>query len=226
MNKGKRIKTKLVVFDWNGTLLSDTRVCTNAVNEVLHFCGAKPISIQRYRNTITTPVEELYIVNGCDKKFLRAHKKEFVDVFHNAYEKEASKCRMRKGARDVLTWLKKHNIERVVVSNHTLDGLKSQFDRLALHDLISEVDGNSNRLTVVNTLNKLESVQKYIKKKNYKPKEVIILGDSLEETELAHELGIVSVAITDGFFATSRLRAVKPDYLISNLLELKKIVKL
>ncbi|MBU6389618.1 HAD hydrolase-like protein [Patescibacteria group bacterium] len=54
--------------------------------------------------------------------------------------------------------------------------------------------------------------------------EVLIVGDSMEEIEIAHSTGSVSVAITNGYYSTRRLKAVNPDYLIDNLIQLEDII--
>ena len=63
-----------------------------------------------------------------------------------------------------------------------------------------------------------------IKTNNLKLNETIFLGDSNHEIEEAKEVGILSGAITWGFTSKERLEALKPDFVISNLEELKSVV--
>ncbi len=63
-----------------------------------------------------------------------------------------------------------------------------------------------------------------IKTKKLTTKEVVIVGDTLEEIEIAKNFGCYAVAITGGHNSTSRLKAMKPDFLLHNLSELKKII--
>lgn len=53
----------------------------------------------------------------------------------------------------------------------------------------------------------------------------MIIGDSPEEVEIGKDVGIKTVAITGGYYSTSRLRKSKPDFLINNLIELIRIVR-
>lgn len=216
---------KLVIFDWNGTLLSDTATCLGGVNAVLALCGQSPIDVERYRRTVTFPVMQLYTNNGCKEEFLEKTVKKLAAVFHTTYEQDSKHCRTRKGTRELLRWLKDNGIKSVLISNHTLDGISIQFKRLGLGKLITEIYANSDGSTVLKTKNKGEKGRAYMRKHGYKPSEVVIVGDSTEEIEIGHELDITSVAITDGFYDTARLKAAKPDYLITNLLQLRDIVK-
>jgi phosphoglycolate phosphatase-like HAD superfamily hydrolase len=63
-----------------------------------------------------------------------------------------------------------------------------------------------------------------VKELGLKPSEVMCIGDSREEIEIAKELGYVSVGICGGCFSVKRLKAAKPDYLIKNLSEIKTIL--
>jgi len=64
-----------------------------------------------------------------------------------------------------------------------------------------------------------------MKVKKHKKDDIIIVGDSLEEIEIGKNLGIKTVAITNGYVSTARLKAAKPDFLINTLTELIDIVE-
>ena len=46
---------KLVIFDWNGVLIADTRACLEADNYILKEFGGKPVSLKVYKDTIIIP---------------------------------------------------------------------------------------------------------------------------------------------------------------------------
>ena len=60
----------LIVFDWNGVLLADTRACMATDNHILKTFGGKPVSLKVYRDTIIIPSIDFYSQHGCDKKLL------------------------------------------------------------------------------------------------------------------------------------------------------------
>lgn len=72
--------------------------------------------------------------------------------------------------------------------------------------------------------NKQQKLAGYLKVHPYKQNEVAIIGDSSEEIEIGKKLGILSIAITDGYYATARLKAFEPNFLVYNLGEVKKII--
>ncbi|MFA6549934.1 MAG: HAD family hydrolase, partial [Candidatus Gracilibacteria bacterium] len=59
---------KLIVFDWNGTLLSDTQACMEADNHVLKAFGGKSVDLKTYRDTIVIPAIDFCVQHGCNRK--------------------------------------------------------------------------------------------------------------------------------------------------------------
>lgn len=211
---------KLVVFDWNGTLLSDTRACLAATNEVLKLFKKKPLTLQAYRATINAPVIEFYVQHGIKRDHLVENTQELSHIFHTFYEKRAQHCRTRAGARATLIYLKRHNIQGIILSNHTVAGITTQLKRLKLDGAITTVLANSALDTVVHGKNKLEKLQAYLRKEGIKPHETLIIGDSTEEIEVGKALGLTTVALCHGYYAEHRLRALHPDYVLGHLGEL------
>lgn len=58
----------------------------------------------------------------------------------------------------------------------------------------------------------------------FKSKEVLVVGDTEEEIEIAKQFGCRSVGLTGGNISAARLKAAKPDFLIHNLNQLKSII--
>src|SRR3989338_2644785 len=123
---------KLVVFDWNGVLIADTRGCLEADNYVLKAFGGKPVSLKVYRDTIIIPSLTFYTMHGADEKELRSNTEKWGRIFHDYYGRRVSKVRSRKGVRKLLKWLGKNNIKSIIMSNHLLDDIKLQLKRLKL----------------------------------------------------------------------------------------------
>jgi phosphoglycolate phosphatase len=216
---------KLIVFDFNGTLLSDTRACMDADNRVLETFGGKAVDLKTYRDTIIIPGINFYIQHGCRRARLELKSREVGQVLHTFYETRAAKCRTRRGAKKLLEWLQKNGIGSVILSNHTIAGINRQLKRLGLDHLITEVLANPAPGMTLKSRSKKEKLIDYLATHNCNPKDALIIGDSPEETEIGKELGIGTVAITDGYYATSRLKKAKPDYLVHNLAEFQRIVQ-
>lgn len=214
-----------VTFDWNGTLFADTRACMDADNHVLKTFGGNPVDLKTFRNTIIIPANEFYSQHGCDRAELEASYERVGKTFHGFYEPRAAKCRTRRGTRQVLNWLEQNSIGALILSNHTLEGIGIQLERLNMTDYFSDVLANSEKESSLKERNKQGKLHRYLQENNYEPKDMMIIGDSPEEVEIGKALNLKTVAITDGYYSTPRLRESNPDYLITNLNELIGIVE-
>jgi phosphoglycolate phosphatase-like HAD superfamily hydrolase len=78
---------KLVAFDWNGTLLSDTITTLNSSNKIFKLYGIKPISLKAFRETFAIPITDFY-------KHWTKKEIDFIELskkYHTIYEKAALK---------------------------------------------------------------------------------------------------------------------------------------
>jgi len=209
--------TKLVAFDWNSTLLADTTITLYAVNEVLSSLGKCPIDIHQFRRTTTMPVDGFYLNNGLTQEEIIENEQKISEIFHTEYEVLAKRCRTRRGTRETLRWLGSNSIESILVSNHTVEGILLQLERLNLRNYFSEIFANSCKNKAIKERTKLSKLKDHMINRGYDPQEVFIVGDASEEIEIGKELGIGTIAITGGVYSASRLRASSPDHLITNL---------
>ena len=126
---------KLVAFDWNGTLLADTKICWQACLPGFKIAGVnKPISLLKWRKTYNIPYIECLIKNGADRKLCIKNSKKISEVFHTIYEKSASGCRTRSGTSEILAWIRNQKIQSMIYSNHTVDGIEKQLKRLGIRE--------------------------------------------------------------------------------------------
>lgn len=216
---------KLVVFDWNGTLLADTLACMDADNCVLNTFGGKQVDLRTYRETIIIPAIDFYVEHGCKREQLQKGSEKLGKVFHTFYEPRVVKARTRKNAHKLLKWLKDHNIDSTILSNHTVEGISFQLKRLQIEKYIKELLANTILDSSMKKRNKTEKLLQYFEKSNLKSSEVVIIGDSPEEIEMGKSISITTVAITNGYYSKRRLVLSNPDYVIDNLNELITIIK-
>ncbi len=217
---------KLVAFDWNGTLLSDTQITLKAENISLKAIGVKPISLKKFQKTFDIPVTRYWDNLGFSKSFVKTHIDAIENTFHSQYKILAARARTRSGVRETLEWLVAKNIARVIFSNHDIPDIKRHLARLKIEKCITDVLANpgDGRLQIFNR-HKGQKLENYRKQNNFKSKEILCVGDMCEEIEIGKEYGYHTVAITGGFNSTARLKAAKSDFLIHNLKDLIGIIK-
>ncbi len=216
---------KLVVFDWNGVILSDTKACFESDNYIISHYGGTPVDMKTYKDTIVIPAIDFYTLHGCDRKKLVSNTKKLGDLFRNYCKSRSAKCRTRSGSRHLLKFIKNSSMKAIILSNDTVKDLNSQLKRLGMEDYFESVLANTENDTSMKKQGKGQKLKKYLRKQNYKSSEIIIIGDSPEEAEIAQKQGLSSVLITGGYYSKKRLIAATPDFLISNLKEFIPILQ-
>ncbi|MDR3642186.1 MAG: HAD hydrolase-like protein [Candidatus Doudnabacteria bacterium] len=218
---------KLVAFDWNGTLLADTLPSIQAENSLMKELGVnKKITLREYQNYFCIPINEYFKALGFSEKFFAQNSTTIFNGFYKYYEPLEKKCRTRGGTKQILAWLNKSQVAAVIYSNHFSDHIKKQTARLKISGHFAEILGRPlNDDSHMRSRGKIALLKNCIKKRGLRKEEVITLGDTEEEIDIGKSLGIITVAITGGYNSETRLKKRHPDFLIHNMLELKKIVK-
>lgn len=216
---------KLVVFDWNGTLFDDTKIVLEAVNaSEVKVLGIPPISLELYRETYDAPLHRFYENLGISRETFDAKSAEIAAKFHPIYEPLAAHARTRPGTKKTLRHLKKLGISCVILSNHTVEGIYLQLSRLKLTELFDAVLANGGTEEMHHT-SKQHRLEHYLNEHNISPAEAIIVGDTVEEIRIGHNLGLNIVSITGGNNSEIRLKNAQPNAIIHNVTELIDIME-
>lgn len=209
---------KLAVFDWNGTLLADTALGWQATLHCLDFYGVEHISLKQQRDIFDFPISLFYEALGCDMDHVIATKEESNAIFQEHYDRLSVNARTRLGARKLLEWLKERDVTCIILSNYIEDKLTMHLERLGLLDYFSTISANTcNGTSVFDKMNKHERLADYMSKHSVIPDNTVIFGDSKEEPDIARKLDITSFGITGGCISDKRLRAAKPNHVITAL---------
>jgi phosphoglycolate phosphatase-like HAD superfamily hydrolase len=216
---------KLVAFDWNGTLLSDTNLVVRSETILMKHFGMPAHSLKRAQEHFQIPIRNYWVSLGSTTEDFDKNEKEIGKIFYENYQKGENACRTRAGAKTILKWLDEHKFRRIIFSNHTIPSIERQLSRLGIQKYIDAILARpEGDMSHMRKRSKDIKLAKYVKNLKLKPKEVIVTGDTTEEIEIGKKLGYHTVALTGGNQSTKRLINAKPDYLINNLIELKDII--
>lgn len=216
---------KLVAFDWNGTLFSDTAATLESANKQLKYFCIKPITLRTYQKYFDTPIKKSYAHFGVTEAMWQKKALQATEIFHQNYERRAVQVRSRAYAKKVLAWLRRNHIQSIIFSNHINEQIRTHLKRLKIEKYISKILANPHIHVTGIKRSKQEKLKQYLDEKHLSNSEVLVIGDTVEEIEIGWELGIKTVAITHGNCSRVRLKAMKPDYLINSLKELIKIIQ-
>lgn len=214
-----------VIFDWNGTLLSDTTLCLRATNESLALFGIAPVSLETYRREHRLPLDAMYAAFGCEAIELKQRRHELMTTWSAFYDRHVPTARLRRGAKDTLCHLKGRRHKVAILSNHIVEEIVTRTAQHAIDHHFDDILANAPHelYSIMDKKSKGGRLQAFIDEHDIKC--AVVIGDTPEEVEIAHAHGYIGVALSDGVCSLSRLRAAKPDFLIKSLAELPAITQ-
>ena len=134
------VKTALVIWDWNGTLLDDTRQCYEIENAMRTRRGMPPFSgMEEYRWLFRFPVIEFYKDMGYtfETESYEAISEEFVRL----YTEIVYDCPLQPGSRETLETLRSRGIPQALLSATSQARLEQQVRRFGLDHYFEAVLG-------------------------------------------------------------------------------------
>lgn len=213
-----------VIFDWNGTVLNDAPYMLHATNKTLELFNLPPIDMVTYQEKYTIPLSQSYKSFGCTDEQLKDQHKQVVATFFEHYEEKALTATLREGTEAVLAYLKNMQINTAVLSNYTVPKITEHARHHGIYDLFDDVLANeSDGAAPFHKGGKGDWLKVYIAKHDIE--RGIVVGDTVEEIEIANDLGLVSVAITGGTCSCNRLEEARPHFLIDEMAPLVGIAQ-
>ena len=208
-------KIKHIIWDWNGTLINDAWLFVELMNEELSIRNLPLINIEKYRQHFTFPVKQYYQNLGFD-----FNKEDFKEVGYNFIQK-FSKRRLEPklflNTKKILDAINQFNISQSIISaqEHQL------LNETIKHYRISHYFNNISGITHYYADSKIQLAEEERKKINFKDNEIMMIGDSIHDYEVAKKLKIKCVLFSNGHCSKKRLLKTK-NIIIDDLLELLK----
>ena len=202
----------LIVFDFDGTLVDTWKVVERAIKKSVGKFGYK-VSREFLDVLGNWSIEET-LERFLDKN---KHIREIVLDFVEKKEENFEKVKAVKN----LDAIRKIKQKKIILSNNVSSFIRKVLSNLKV-DFFDEVYGADKFKS------KEDKFRKIIKKDRLKPSEVVYVGDKPVDVLLARDIGCICVAISQKASWSSRkeLLDANPDFLINDLKELEKIVKL
>jgi HAD superfamily hydrolase (TIGR01509 family) len=218
---------KAVIFDLDGTIV-DFNIDFNAARaEVVHL-----LTKQSLPSSILSVNESVFVTlrkakrrmkeNGkAEQEFMKL--KEKVIAVVERYESEAAqKTNLIPGILETLQTLREMKLK---IALFTANGEKSTnhiLRRFRLRQFFDAIITRESVLAVKPDPVHLEAALKALK---VKPKEAIVIGDSVRDMECARRLEVLAVGVTTGFSSIEELARAGADYLASSSTDIPRLVQ-
>ena len=174
---------KLLIWDWNGTVLDDAELCLALENELLRERGMPEITREWYLSHFSFPIRSYYEQMGY--MFETESFETVSEIFMTRYRERFADCPLRKGVLDVLRDFRDRGATQTLLSLTRQDDLLEQAKRLHAAQYFSEIIGQSDILCH----SKVERAKAYMAQIGIDPKDALFIGDTDHDAEVADAVG-------------------------------------
>ena len=191
-----------VLWDWNGTLLDDAWLCVEVMNGLLGERGLPLLDPARYQTLFGFPVHDYYGRLGFD--FERETFEHLGTAFIAGYHRRQHECRLQSGAVEALRRFAERGATMSVLSASEQMRLEEQARRLGIRDVFTQLVGLDDHYAG----GKLEIGRRWVAQIDLDPREILMVGDTDHDVEVARAIGVECVLVPSGHQTEARLRAL------------------
>lgn len=181
-----------IIWDWNGTLLNDIQLCVQTINEMLEKRSLPLLSVNDYKDVFSFPVKDYYQKIGFDFEVepFEIPAGEFI----NRYNEQMNGCSLHLNSLRVLSYFQSVGIRQFILSAMKQDALEDCLNHQQISHFFEHVLGLDNHYAV----SKIENGHRLISDLNLDATELVLIGDTIHDFEVANELGCHCVLIANG----------------------------
>ena len=193
------MKYKHIIWDWNGTLIDDAWLCVEILNNILEKRSLNAITIDDYREHFTFPVRDYYVKLGFDFSVepFEVCGMEFIHDFKKRKFDASLYAEIESG----LDKLSKAGISHSILSAQNQTTLNETVEYYRLQNKFERINGLDDHYAN----SKINIGKSWIEALNFNPKEVVMIGDTVHDFEVAKAMCTDCILITSGHNSRERL---------------------
>jgi phosphoglycolate phosphatase len=194
------MRPKLLIWDWNGTILDDTDLCLAIENELLNERGMRPVTKAWYLDHFTFPIRTYY-----ERMGYTFENETYLDVsgqFMERYYARCPECGLREGVRNVLSEARVRGILQTLLSVTEQSELLVETARANVAGFFSEILGTDDALG----FSKVDRAKAYMAGAGVDPRDALFVGDTDHDVEAANAVGCPCVLLEGGHQSRRVLR--------------------
>jgi len=205
----------VILWDFNGTIIDDVDICLKAENTLFaKYQMDINVSRQQYLELFEFPVINYYKKIGFDfnKVDFKTVSKEFMELYLS-YQDE---YRLNQGVLKKLKESKNAGNTNVIISASEQQILNEQCKKLDISKYFDEICGLDN----VEAHSKLDMAKSWLEKHNYHRDNILFIGDSVHDFEVANSLNVNCYLVASGHQSKQKLLAATNN-VVDSITEVK-----
>jgi len=188
-----------IIWDWNGTLFDDARICVEILNGSLVKRGMATINVEQYQSEFGFPVKDYYEKLGFD--FSQVPFDEVAKEFIEEYNERRFECQLRADALGVLQSCLDAGLGQSILSAYQQDMLEKIVEYFGIRSFFKKLFGLNDYYANC----KIAHGRLLIRQLDIDPELVLMVGDTIHDFEVASEIGCDCVLIPSGHQLRRRL---------------------
>ena len=192
-------KYQHIIWDWNGTLLDDAWLCVEIINKLLHKRNLPPITHKQYQEEFDFPVKDFYSGIGFDFS-LESFETVAVEYIVE-YDKRRFECKLHHDAMSILKLCADSGLTQSILSAYQQTRLEETVDNFQARCFFTRVVGLNDYYAG----GKIENGKRLIEELDFNAGEVLLIGDTVHDFEVAKSIGTDCVLSLSGHNSRKRL---------------------
>lgn len=199
-----------ILWDWNGTLLSDVPLVVKINNEVFAAHGYRDTSIEEYRRLFCFPVINYYTALGIQPEDFPAIAREW----NAGYVRNFHLASLHQGTADTVRRFQQAGFHQVIISASQVDQLRAQ---VALFPELTDVFDEVLGLGDVYAASKVQLAKDYLARSGVKARDAVFISDTTHDAEVAQAIGCRCILISGGHQEDAILREATNATLVPDM---------
>lgn len=187
------LRYKYIIWDWNGTLLDDVDINIEIINTLLSERGLPLIdSPDKYKNLFCFPIQNFYKELGFnfEKEPFEAVARQYAFMYDEMYPS----AEISYETEELLRTFKQKGISQVIISATEQKFLLKQVTYFELEHYFTDILGTSD----IYVRSKVSVAQGWMQENGISPDEVLFIGDTTHDKEVADSIGCDCILIAKG----------------------------
>ncbi|HBW36783.1 HAD-IA family hydrolase [Desulfosporosinus sp. BICA1-9] len=202
---------KLIIFDFDGTLVDSREVSIMIYNQV-----AQKYNLRKIEN-IETLLNLSLLERFKTLKIPLLKVPLLVSEITKRYKDSLTKITMFTGIRELLIELKRRGYQLAIISSNSESNIREYFHQ-------NQLDIFGTIMNSTNIMGKEKAIKKLLTSHKLNPHEVIYVGDEIRDIKACQKIGIKIICVDWGYDSIEMLKMNHPDYSVSSVNEILSIL--
>ncbi|MCU0542539.1 MAG: HAD-IA family hydrolase [Oscillatoriaceae cyanobacterium Prado104] len=204
---------KVIIFDFDGTLADSIDILLSITNRLSAEFGLKTATKEELAQLSNLTSWQILKYSGISIfKFPLLIAKLKVEL-----QNEIPRIQLFSGIKEVLLELKSLGFQLGIITSNSRENVLASLENNGLQKIFNFIYSGT-------TFGKHKVINRWMKRANIAPEEVVYVGDEIRDIEAARRTGIKIIAVGWGFNSREALAAHHPDFSIEHPQQLIEIM--